>query len=81
MAEVKSEKKEKVFVPPARGKEDPCMTVIVNGKVTRIPKGTEHEMSEAVALELKRSWKAERSYEETRRAKREEAIKGKEARR
>lgn len=68
MSETKA-KREKIYIPrPAHSKDDPNMTVIVQGKVVLLPKGKEHEVSPEVAEEIRRSWRAADQYEETREA-------------
>ena len=80
MAEAnKTEKRVKLFIPAARGKEEQTLTVGVNGKIYRIPKGTEQELPAAVAAEIKRSWAAEAAFEKTRRKKLDEVAKAGEA--
>lgn len=66
---------ERIYIPPAKHGEEETLTVGINGKLWRIPKGKESEVPDFVAAEIRRSWKAEADWEKTRKKKLYESQK------
>lgn len=60
----KEEKRVAVFVPKL-GKDSAPVTIGINGKLYRLPRGKTHMVPEAVAKEFKRMQKAEERYDDT----------------
>ncbi|MBP3672898.1 MAG: hypothetical protein J6J18_03610 [Oscillospiraceae bacterium] len=65
MAKKKSEEKRVAVFVPRLGKDSAPVTIGINGKLYRLPRGKTSMVPEAVAKEFKRMSEAEERYDET----------------
>ena len=65
MAKKKSEEKRVAVFVPKLGKDGAPVTIGINGKLYRLPRGKTSMVPEAVAKEFKRMSEAEERYDET----------------